>query len=524
MKDFKTDVLILGTGISGLSAAIKLAEKKLNITIVTREKRPEITNTFWAQGGIIYSPKDSNDQEDLVEDILKASAYTSNLEAAKILSTRSAEIIDEILIHKSHTDFAKDAEGELLFTKEAAHSKDRIIYNGDMTGKAIQVSLLNYLSNKEVFPNVTFLTSHTAIDLITPNHHGSLITQRYEENQVLGAYLLNQNSKEVRKVLSKVTILATGGIGALYLHHSNSEGARGDGHAMAHRAGAYVTNMEFIQFHPTTFYNRSSHRRFLVSEAVRGEGGRLINAKGEAFMKKYHPDAELAPRDIVSRAILEEMIAEKEDCVYLDITNKAEDYLRNRFPTINAYCLENKVDMSKEPIPVVPAAHYTCGGVKTDLKGRTNLKRLYAVGEVACTGLHGANRLASTSLLEGLTWGYIAAEDILTYIQQLTDYDENKIKDWLQGHEEVDLALITQDQMTLKQTMWNYVGLSRSKNRLNRARAMFMELQDEISKFYKNAQLHDELIGLRNGVEVAFMVLNASLRNQKSVGCFYLKN
>jgi len=524
MKDFKTDVLILGTGISGLSAAIKLAEKKLNITIVTREKRPEITNTFWAQGGIIYSPKDSNDQEDLVEDILKASAYTSNLEAAKILSTRSAEIIDEILIHKSHTDFAKDAEGELLFTKEAAHSRDRIIYNGDMTGKAIQVSLLNYLSNKEVFPNVTFLTSHTAIDLITPNHHGSLITQRYEENQVLGAYLLNQNTKEVRKVLSKVTILATGGIGALYLHHSNSEGARGDGHAMAHRAGAYVTNMEFIQFHPTTFYNRSSHRRFLVSEAVRGEGGRLINAKGEAFMKKYHPDAELAPRDIVSRAILEEMIAEKEDCVYLDITNKAEDYLRNRFPTINAYCMENKVDMSKEPIPVVPAAHYTCGGVKTDLKGRTNLKRLYAVGEVACTGLHGANRLASTSLLEGLTWGYIAAEDIFTYIQELTDYDENKIKDWLQGHEEVDLALITQDQMTLKQTMWNYVGLSRSKNRLNRARAMFMELQDEISKFYKNAQLHDELIGLRNGVEVAFMVLNASLRNQKSIGCFYLKD
>jgi L-aspartate oxidase len=524
MKDFKTDVLILGTGISGLSAAIKLAEKKLNVTIVTREKRPELTNTFWAQGGIIYSPKDSNDQEGLVEDILKASAYTSNLEAAKILATRSAEIIEEILIHKSHTDFAKDAEGELLFTKEAAHSRDRIIYNGDMTGKAIQVSLLNYLSDKEVFPNITFLTSHTAIDLITPNHHGSLITQRYEENQVLGAYLLNQNSKEVRKVLSKVTILATGGIGALYLHHSNSEGARGDGHAMAHRAGAYVTNMEFIQFHPTTFYNRSSHRRFLISEAVRGEGGRLINAKGEAFMKKYHPDAELAPRDIVSRAILEEMIAEKEDCVYLDITNKAEDYLRNRFPTINAYCMENKVDMSKEPIPVVPAAHYTCGGVKTDLKGRTNLKRLYAVGEVACTGLHGANRLASTSLLEGLTWGYIAAEDILTYIQELTDYDENMIKDWLQGHEEVDLALITQDQMTLKQTMWNYVGLSRSKNRLNRARAMFIELQDEISKFYKNAQLHDELIGLRNGVEVAFMVLNASLRNQKSVGCFYLKD
>lgn len=524
MKDFNTDVLIIGTGIAGLSAAIKLAEKNLKISIVTREKKPEITNTFWAQGGIIYSPKDLNDQEDLINDISKASSFTSNIEAARILSTRSAEIIDELLIDKSHTDFAKDAEGELLFTKEAAHSRDRIIYNGDMTGKEIQISLLNYLADDKKFPNVTFHTSHTAIDLITPNHHGVDIKQRYEENQVLGAYLLDQNNQEVRKVLSKVTILATGGIGALYLHHSNSEGARGDGHAMAHRAGAYVSNMEFIQFHPTTFYNRSSHRRFLVSEAVRGEGGRLVNSKGEAFMKKYHPDAELAPRDIVARAILEEMIKMKEDCVYLDITHKPAEYLQHRFPTINQYCLDNKVDMTKEPIPVVPAAHYTCGGVKTDLKGRTNLKRLYAVGEVASTGLHGANRLASTSLLEGLTWGYIAAEDILKEIHLATSYELNLIKDWSQGDEQIDLALIAQDQMTLKQTMWNYVGLSRSQNRLARARAMFIELHDEISKFYKNAQLHDELIGLRNGVEVAFMVLNASMRNKQSVGCFYLKD
>lgn len=241
-------------------------------------------------------------------------------------------------------------------------------------------------------------------------------------------------------------------------------------------------------------------------------------------MKKYHADEELAPRDVVARAILEEMIAEKEDCVYLDITHKSEEYLRNRFPTINAYCLENKIDMAKEPIPVVPAAHYTCGGVKTDLIGRTNLKRLYAVGEVACTGLHGANRLASTSLLEGLTWGYIAAEDIIANFDKMTEYDADKIKDWNQAHEQVDLALVAQDQLTLKQTMWNYVGLSRSQNRLARARAMFIELQDEISKFYKHAQPNDELIGLRNGVEVAFMVLNASLRNKQSVGCFYLKD
>lgn len=524
MKDFNTEVLVIGTGVAGLASAIKLAENKVQVTIVTRAEKPEVTNTFWAQGGIIYSPKNLNDQEDLIKDIIKASAHTSNAEAARILATRSAEIIDEMLIHKSNTDFAKDAEGELLFTREAAHSRERIIYKGDMTGKSIEISLLNYLNDSVRFPNVTFLTSHTAIDLITPNHHGVDITQRYEENQVLGAYILDQKKGEVRKVLAKSTILATGGIGALYLHNTNAEGARGDGHAMAYRAGAFVSNMEFIQFHPTSFYNGASHRRFLISEALRGEGGRLINSKGEAFMKKYHPECELAPRDVVSRAISEEMIAGKEDCVYLDITHRPADWLKERFPTIYAYCLEHKIDMTKEPIPVVPAAHYTCGGVKTDLKGRTSLKNLYAVGEVASTGLHGANRLASTSLLEGLTWGYIAAEDILPQLNEIPEYRLSRVKDWIEAGEAVDLALVNQDQMTLKQTMWNYVGLSRSRNRLARARAMFMELQDEISKFYKNAKLHDELIGLRNGVEVGFMVLNASMRNKESIGCFYLKD
>jgi L-aspartate oxidase len=522
MKDFNTSVLIIGSGIAGLSAAIKLAEEKHTVTIVTREEKPEVTNTYWAQGGIIYSPESLKDQDDLIQDILKASSYTSNLEAAKILTNRSAQIIDEMLIRKSQTDFARSDEGKLLFTKEAAHSRERIIYKGDMTGKEIQISLLNYLADQKRFPNVTFLTSHTAIDLITPNHHGVAITQRYEENQVLGAYVFDQKNTAVRKILSRITILATGGVGALYLHHSNAEGARGDGHAMAYRAGADVTNMEFIQFHPTTFYDRSSHRRFLVSEAVRGEGGKLINSKGEAFMKKYHEDGDLAPRDVVSRAILEEMISAKSDCVYLDITFKSEEYLKHRFPTIHAHCMKSKVDMAKEPIPVVPAAHYTCGGVKTDLNGRTNLKGLYAVGEVACTGLHGANRLASTSLLEGLTWGYIAAEAILVAINNIKEYELDNIKDWTQAQEQADLALIAQDQMTLKQTMWNYVGLSRSQNRLARARAMFIELHDEVSKFYNNAELHDELIGLRNGVEVAFMVLNASSRNKQSVGCFYL--
>jgi L-aspartate oxidase len=241
-------------------------------------------------------------------------------------------------------------------------------------------------------------------------------------------------------------------------------------------------------------------------------------------MQRYHTDQELAPRDVVSRAIISEMISKKEDCVYLDISHKNAAWLKERFPTIYEHCLKRRVDLTKEPIPVVPAAHYTCGGVKSDLKGRTNLEHLYAIGEVACTGLHGANRLASTSLLEGLTWGRIAAEDILNQLDHISLYQAERILDWKQGQEEIDLSLVAQDWMTLRQTMWNYVGVMRSKNRLMRARAMFTELNDEIEKFYKNAKLHDELIGLRNAVEVSFMVLNASLRNKKSIGCFYVEN
>lgn len=514
------DVLIIGTGISGLSVALKTAEAGLKVGVITRGQSPQESNTFYAQGGIIYSENDDK----LVEDIDKASAYTSNLNAAKILADRSASILKSVLLDKAKTDFDRDENGALRFTKEAAHSYERILYKGDYTGKEIQISLLNLLNDQEKYPNLEFLTAHTAVDLITAPHHGKDIKQRYEKNDILGAYVLNQKQSEVIKVLSKVTVLATGGVGSLYLHNSNSSGSRGDGHAMAKRAGAFVSNMEFIQFHPTTFYTGATHRRFLISEAVRGEGGKLVNSRGERFMHKYHSDAELAPRDIVSRAILSEMIDSKDDCVYLDITHKDESWLKERFPTIYSYCLEHGLDMTKKSIPVVPAAHYTCGGVKTDLNGRTNLGRLYAVGEVATTGLHGANRLASTSLLECLTFGTIAAENILENISQIELYASENIKDWKRGVEKVDLGLIYQDIQTIKQTMWNYLGLRRSRNRLARARAMFRELSDEIHKFYRNAELHDELIGLRNAVEVAFLVLNASVQNKESVGCFYREN
>lgn len=511
------DVLVIGTGVAGLTSAIKLAEKNLNIVLATREAEPETANTLWAQGGIVYSKPNWDEAGSLRSDIQKASAGTSNEDAITVLVEKSARILEEILIEKANTDFTKNGE-QLLLTKEAAHSCERIIYKDDCTGKSIQISLLNYLKS---FSNVEILASHTAIDLITPGHHGVSLKQRYEDHKVVGAYVYDQKNEEVKKIMAKKTILATGGIGALYLHNSNTSGARGDGHAMAKRAGAMLSNMEFIQFHPTTFYSGAYHRRFLITEAVRGEGGVLVNSKGEQFMKKYHPDCELAPRDIVSRAILSEMIELQDDFVFLDITSKEPEWIKQRFPTIYNYCKEHKVDITKEPIPVVPASHYTCGGVKTNLKGQTNLKNLYAVGEVASTGLHGANRLASTSLLEGLTFGYIAAEEIIEELEGSKVYDSKLIKDWKTGSKEIEIALITQDIQTLKQTMWNYLGLRRSKSRLARARAMFGELTEEIHKFYKNAKLHDDLIGLRNAVEVGDMVLNASVRNKESIGCFY---
>lgn len=511
------DVLIIGTGIAGLSTAARLAEQGYNIAIVTRETDPTQTNTVYAQGGIIYS---KGSEDSLVEDILKASSGTSSREIATIVARESYKILEELLIKKAETHFETNDKNELLFTKEAAHSVPRILYRGDYTGKEIQITLLNYLKTRHS-GKVKFLTSHTAIDLITALHHGVKIEQRYEENKVLGAYVLNQETREVIKILAKFTVLATGGIGSLYQHNSNSEGARGDGHAMAKRAGAILADMEFIQFHPTTFYGGATHRRFLISEAVRGEGGILVNAKGERFMKKYHTDLELAPRDVVARAIAHEIIQSQDDCVYLDISHKDPIWIKNRFPTIYRYCKENDIDMTKESIPVVPAAHYTCGGVKTNKNGETNLKNLYAVGEVACTGLHGANRLASTSLLEGMTFGYFAASDILEKVQHEKIYDAEAIKNWIDGTHEVDTALIHQDWLTLKQTMWNYVGLIRSKDRLGRAEVMFRELHDEINRFYRDARLVDSLIGLRNAVEVGQQVISASRRNTQSVGCFY---
>lgn len=515
-----TDVLILGTGISGLVTAIQLAEAGLDVVIVTKEKEIAESNTFWAQGGIIFPGKDK--VGGLSEDIQKASSYTSSEIAVNHLCQQSGKIVEEILIKKIAVPFKKDTDGNLAFTKEAAHSESRIIYNGDKTGNVIESSLIEYIQMKN-FPNLRVFVEHTAIDLITASHHGTKVSHRYIRPKVLGAFLFNQRQESVVKCLSKYTVMATGGLGALYLHHTNSEGARGDGHIMAKRAGAYLANMEFIQFHPTSFYTPSSHRRFLISEALRGEGAYLVNSKSERFMMHYHQDKELAPRDIVSRSILEEMISSGDQCVYLDISYKNDHWIKERFPTIYQYCLANGIDITKEPIPVVPAAHYACGGIWVDLESKTSLPNLYAVGEVSCTGLHGANRLASTSLLEGLTWSYFASKSIIENISAESHFSAQEIEDWKGASDSVDLNLVSQDWSTLRQTMWNYVGIKRSKNRLYRAKAMVSELYAEIHKFYKHAKLHDDLIGIRNAVEVALLVIESSMKANSSVGSLYLE-
>jgi L-aspartate oxidase len=437
------------------------------------------------------------------------------------LASKGAELVEDVLLNSAQTDFSKNEDGSLHFTKEAAHPIARIIHKDDKTGQSIQISLLNLLSNKSRYPQIEIKSSHVAIDLITPSHHGVRLQQRYEKEQVVGVYALDIEQDEVIKIMAKKVVLATGGIGALYLHHTNSHGARGDGHAMAMRAGALITDMEFIQFHPTTFFDSSGHRRFLISEAVRGEGGILINSSGNAFMEKYHPLKELAPRDIVARAIVDEMIVSNHECVYLDMSHKDQSWLQKRFPTIYANCLEKKIDMGKDPIPVVPAAHYSCGGIKTDLTGATTLSNLYAVGEVACTGLHGANRLASTSLLEGLVMGTECGAHIAKELYESVLYESTQIKDWIKAQGECDGTLLQQDWTALKQTMWNYVGITRSRRKLRRAGFMLDELSKEVAGFYRNARLEDKLIGLRNAITIARLVQDSSYRNKESRGCFY---
>ena len=517
----ESDILIIGSGIAGVTAALRLSEDPaVAVTVVTSAPDPLESNTYYAQGGIIGRGR--NDSPDLLaRDLIRAGAGMNNRKAVRILATEGPRLVEEFLVRKLGVPFSRSQGDHLEYIREAAHSAERILHATDATGAAIQKKLVEALQSR---PNVRVLPGYTAVDLLTPSHHAYNRLAVYQPLSCTGAYILNQAEHRVDTFLARSTVLATGGLGRIFLHTTNPPLARGDGLAMAARAGARIINAEYIQFHPTVFYHLNA-AQFLISEAVRGAGARLVNNRGEPFMQKYAPQwADLAPRDVVARSIHQEMLTTGANCVYLDLAsyiNRAK--ILRRFPTIHETCLKYGVDITKEPVPVVPAAHYFCGGVWADQYGRTSIRRLYAVGEVSCTGVHGANRLGSASLLEGLVWGWRAAEHILAHLPEKPSLGPQDLPEWQDvGLEDfADPALIHQDLSTIQHIMWNYVGLIRSAKRLERAIGDLSDLQDDITRFYRTTRLNDSLIGLRNAVEAAIIVAEAAWRNRESRGCHY---
>src|SRR5438128_5580571 len=503
----ETDVLILGCGVAGGTVALCLADAGIPVTLVTRAADPNDTNTNWAQGGIIYKGKEDSPAL-LVEDILRAGAGHASRQAATILATEGPGLVEDILLKRLGVVFDRVADGDLSLALEGGHALPRIIHATDATGKAIGEALVRAL---QAHPNVTLLAGHTAIDLLTPAHHSLDRLDIYAPLTCVGAYLYEQASGHVQRCIARHTVLATGGLGQIFLCTTNPGGARGDGVAIAYRAGARVINMEFVQFHPTTFSHPNAPP-FLITEAVRGEGGRLVHAAGEPFMHTYDPIwKDLAPRDVVARAIYHEMLDKNVPNVYLDLRSYISEHrIREHFPTIYAECLKYGVDMTRDLVPVVPGAHYACGGIWVDEWGQTTSSGLYAVGEVTCTGLHGANRLASTSLLEGLVWGDRLARYLQTHCHAMPRFRSADIPPWnavSQGPP--DPALIQQDMSVIKHLMRNYVGLVRTMPRLARALRELRHLETEIERFYQATALTHSGIGLLNAVSTANIVAKA---------------
>ncbi len=515
----KTDVLIIGCGIAGGTAALKLADAGKQVILITRAEHSYESNTHYAQGGIIYTGKDDT-PELLTKDILRAGDGFNNTESVKIVSEEGPKLVKEILIDYLGVPFDKEVTGNLSVIREGAHSRARILHSADTTGRTIEKSLIEKIVAHK---NITLLTKHTAIDLLTPSHQSTNVQDKYTPQACVGAYVLDQKTLKVHRYIAKNTILATGGLGRIFLQTSNPEGSRGDGLAMAYRAGARVMNCEFVQFHPTTFYSQFAPN-FLISEAIRGAGARLVNENGIPFMEKYAPEwKDLAPRDEVARSIHLEMLEEGKPNVFLDLKSYIpEDKIKSHFPEIHHQIKKYGVDISKDLVPIVPAAHYFCGGVWIDKHGQSNIKNLYAVGEVSCTGVHGANRIGSSSLLEGLTWGYRAARHIIDNSNGQSLFPEENIPGWdIAGEDLPDLALIQQDMSAIQHLMWNYVGLIRTTMRLERAFSELRNLEIEIEQFYRATRVTDSLIGLRNAVRSSIIVTSAALSNKVSVGCHY---
>jgi L-aspartate oxidase len=515
--DIAADVVVIGAGAAGAACALTAAEAGLSVALLTNSAEPSESNTDRAQGGVVARPP-GDTAESLARDIIAAGDGLCDPAAVRLLARHVPEVIDKFLIGRLQVEFNRDDAGRLDFTQEAAHSRRRIVHADDLTGHEISVKLLQAVRRE---PRIKVLKQHTAVDLITTPHHSTDPLDVYRDVECYGVFVLDQQLGRVRRIFGSHTVLATGGLGQLFMHTTNSRVARGDGLAMARRAGAAILNTEYIQFHPTAFYHRDANR-FLISESVRGEGAELRSRDGVAFMKDYHPDGALAPRDVVARAIHEELLRTGAEYVLLDLSGVSMN-ARLRFPNIYETLLRYGVDITRDPIPVVPAAHYSCGGVKVDAWGHTSVKRLYAVGEVACTGVHGANRLASTSLLEALFWGHRAGEDAAKHHQPFAKSVTRKVAHW---HDEgltetIDPLLVIQDWMTIKSTMWNYAGIVRTAKRLDRAVADLNYLAHRVEQFYRENKLTDSLVGLRNGLAAALVVAQAARRNPVSRGCHY---
>jgi L-aspartate oxidase len=511
----KTDILVIGSGLAGAMAAIIAADKGRKVSLVT--KTPDLLSgsSRYAQGGIIYKGMMDSPAK-LKADIIEAGAGHCWEPSVDQLCQLGSTLVKEYLIDRFKVDFDRNSRNELDLTAEGAHSVPRIIHSKDNTGKTIQESILSEIINHH---NIEVYTDQMVVDLMTLSHHSLYSKDIYKKPACFGAILLNNKTGKVLPLYASKTILATGGLGQIYIHTSNPPEATGDGIALAWRAGSRCFNLQYIQFHPTTLYNVHNDC-FLISESMRGEGGLLIDKNGREFMKSFHESGSLAPRDIVARGIHQTMLDTNHPCVYLDISFKNSNWIKERFPTIYSHCLNAGVDITTEPIPVVPAAHYSCGGIGVSLRGRTSLRRLYAIGEVTCTGVHGANRLASTSLLEDVVWAYTAANDAVEITKDDEYYPE--IFPWEEENEMIDPALIVQDWITIKNTMWNYVGLLRSRQRLLRARTILRHLQSEIEQFYQKAKLTKEVIELRNAVQTALAVTYATLEDRVSRGSHFL--
>jgi L-aspartate oxidase len=500
-----SDYLVLGSGVSGLTFALEAA--RTGDVVVVTKRGIDDSNTNWAQGGIaaVMDPADSFEAH--ASDTLAVGYGLSKRDVVALVVRDGPDRIRDLIGLGASFD-QKDGEQSLDLTREGGHTARRVVHAGDLTGREIQRVLVEAVRQH---PRIRVFEQHMAVDLIDLSKSGG-------PHQVAGAYVLDEAAGVVHTFVARATVLATGGAGKVYLYTSNPDVATGDGVAMAYRAGALIANMEFFQFHPTCLYHPRA-KSFLISEVLRGEGGILRLSSGEAFMARHHPMADLAPRDVVARTIDYEMKRTGADCVYLDMTHREADYLRERFPNIHAQCLRYGIDLTKEPIPVVPAAHYMCGGVVVDADGRTKVPGLWAIGEVTCTGLHGANRLASNSLLEGLVYGKRAA----VALADIRDHRLAEPPDWDVGSAvpSDEAVIVTQNWDEIRRFMWNYVGIVRSDRRLRRAARRVALLKDEIREYYWKHLVTRDLLELRNIADVAEMIIACASTRTESRGLHY---